>query len=1064
MHNTAYLRYPTLHGDTVYFVCDDDLWSVPVSGGYARRLTAGLGEPAYPAVSPDGQWLAFVSRDERHPEVYLMPAQGGETRRLTYTGADLRVRGWTSDGRILFSSTHGQPFFRFYQMYSISPDGGLPQLLPFGLASDLAHSPTGARVIGRNCEDPARWKRYRGGRVGTLWTAPPGSSEFQRLDQLGGNIANPCWIGDRLYFISDVEGVGNLYSCREDGSDRTRHTQHTEYYARQARSDGRRIVYQCGGDLWLFDPASGTSHKLDIQVATARAQAARKFVDPAEFLASWSIHPQGHSLALEIRGKCFSLPCWEQAPRQYGMGDGVRYRHPQWLHDGKTLIAISDETGEERLELFNTDGSRDVLDADLGRVLNLQVSPKANRLALTNHRNQLLMVDLDTRQTTTLDTSAFGRINHFAWSPDGLWLAYEFPATARTQSIKLAELATGHTRLITRPEFKDYCPAFDPEGNFLYFLSYRTFDPVYDSMYFDLNFPRGAKPYLVALRRDVPQPFEPLPHGPDEAKSDDEEEESDHPIAIELDGIEGRIAAFPVKEGIYGQIAGIKGKALWTVFPVAGSTGEGGHGEDDAQGVLECYDFAEQERKRLLDEVDGFMLSLDGSTLAYQSEDQLRVLKAGEKPDDDEDDSDDCNRKTGWIDLDRLRVSVDPRAEWRQMLREVWRLQRDQFWVADMSGIDWPAMYQRYAPLVERIGSRGEFSDLVWELQGELGTSHCYEFEGDYREPPYVSLGHLGADFFWDSDAGCYRVDRIVQGDGWKPKAGSPLAGIGVQIKLGDRLLAIGGQPLDAHTPPGARLVKQRGNKVVLTVANHDGSQPRDIVVKTLSDEVPARYRDWVEANRARVHAESGGRIGYLHIPDMGAQGFAEFHRLYHTEIEREALIVDVRFNRGGHVSPLLLEKLARKRLGYDLQRWGAPAPYPHDSPFGPMVAITNEHAGSDGDMFSHCFKLMNLGKLIGRRTWGGVIGIHPTHDLVDGTETTQPEFSFWFRDVGFSVENYGTEPQIDVDIAPQDYAAGRDPQLTAALDEARRALAADPPRIPDFGPHPILAGPTRLP
>jgi tricorn protease len=390
------------------------------------------------------------------------------------------------------------------------------------------------------------------------------------------------------------------------------------------------------------------------------------------------------------------------------------------------------------------------------------------------------------------------------------------------------------------------------------------------------------------------------------------------------------------------------------------------------------------------------------------------------------------------------------------MLREVWRLQRDQFWVADMSGVDWDAVYRRYLPLLEFVSTRSELSDLIWEMQGELGTSHAYEMGGDHRKPPQVALGFLGADLKLAADGCSYEVAHIVSGDPWDAGADSPLNAIGALVLPGERIVAVNGQSVSRERPPQALLVHQAGMKAEIALASDKGR--RNVLVSLLGDEVPVRYREWVERNRSWVHEQSNGRVGYLHLPDMQSAGFAEFHRYFGPECDRDALIVDVRYNRGGHVSQLLLEKVARQRVGYDLSRWGQPQPYPFESPAGPVIALTNEHAGSDGDIFSHCFKLMGIGKLVGMRTWGGVIGIWPRHKLADGTETTQPEFSFWFKDVGWAVENYGTDPQIEVDNAPQDAMAGRDRQLEKTLEVALQAIAHLRPALPQFGMRPNLA------
>jgi tricorn protease len=770
---------------------------------------------------------------------------------------------------------------------------------------------------------------------------------------------------------------------------------------------------------------------------------------------------------------------WEGAVIQHGDDRAARYRLATWLHDGKRLATISDATGEEALEVHQADASVEpaqLNNLDIGRAFTLVAAPKQAQIALANHRNELILVDLDAGAARVLDRSRHSRINGIAWSPDGRWLAYGFSDTQRTSIIKLCRVETGDTYPITRPVLFDGHPAFDPEGKYLYFLSFRDFDPVYDNMHFDLGFPWGVRPFLITLQADLPSPFIPVPRPLDKqdskagndqsrgehnvtAKGKDEKAE-ERPLQIDLDGIAGRIVAFPVPAARYTQIRGIKGKALFSSVPLEGALNQNWFPEHGppAKGKLEAYSFEDQNRETLVDGISGFDLAQDNKTLIYRAGQRLRVIKAGEKPNGDHNTP--PSRKSGWLNLGRIKISVEPLAEWKQMYREAWRLQRDQFWTEDMSGIDWQEVYTRYLPLLDRVATRAEFSDLLWEMQGELGTSHAYELGGDYRPEPRYPQGFLGADFAYDAETDSYRVVRIIQGDPWDETAGSPLTRPGVNVKPGDRLIAINGRKVSLEAPPAELLVHQANSEALLTFAGANGEAPRTCSVKTLRDETPARYREWVETNRQAVHAATEGRVGYVHVPDMGPRGFAEFHRGYLAEIGREGLIVDVRFNGGGHVSQLLLEKLARKRLGYDIQRWGEPSAYPTDSVMGPIVALTNEHAGSDGDIFSHSFKIMQLGPLIGKRTWGGVIGIHPRDILADGGVTTQPEFSFWFSDVGWQIENYGTDPDIDIDIRPQDYASGHDPQLDRALVEIKRLLEEQPPTLPDFGARPRLSLP----
>ncbi|MBI3927330.1 MAG: PD40 domain-containing protein [Armatimonadetes bacterium] len=1085
MKHQGYYRHPTIHRNQIVFVCEDDLWTVPASGGIARRLTANPGRISYPVLSPDGQHLAYTSRDEGHPEVYVMDADSGEPRRLTYLGGDTRTVGWSPDGEtIYYTSNAGSPFARVFRLGQVSARGGLTAPMPWGPASFISFGPRGAAVLGRHTWDPARWKRYRGGTTGQIWIDPRGRGQFRLLLQLDGNVTSPLWVGSRIYFGSDHEGVCNLYSCTTRGEDLRRHTDHHDFYLRFPSADGRRIVYQCGADLYVYDPRRQETRRVVVDFRSSRSEKLRKFVNSYTYFESYDCDPEGKTVSMIIRGRPFTFANWEQSVTQLGERDGVRYRLCRWLSDGERVICISDRLGEERLEVHPAEGGGEPAtvhqDFDIGRPLMLEASPSGNLAILTNHRYELLLGDVEANEIRLIDRSAYDRIGGACFSPDGRWVAYSLSTNRQASVLKLFQVETGDIHEITRPYFKDIAPAFDPDGRYLYFLSYRDFDPVYDNLFFDLNFPKGMRPYLVTLQKDLPSPFDPIPRPPGEepkkgkkkedGKSDEEGansgEEKDkkdeaEPIAIDVDGIAERILAFPVPEGRYGQIRGIKDMALFTSFPVQGSLSKPFPASQapPAEGTLYGWDFKKLEKKELVTKVTNFRVSANAKALIYLSGSRLRVLQAGKKPENNDVTT---GRKTGYINLNRVKVSVLPAAEWRQMYKEAWRLMRDQFWTSDMSGVHWEETYQQYLPLLDRVATRAEFSDLLWELQGELGTSHAYEFGGEYRPEPWYQMGKLGVDFEYDEEHDAYRFAHIVRGDSWNEEEDSPLNRPPARVSPGDLLLAVDGHRLGKGLLPQELLVNQGGLEVRLTILRQGEEEPFRICVKALRAETPARYREWVERNRRRVHEATGARVGYVHIPNMGPQGYAEFHRSYYSEVERDGLILDVRYNGGGHVSQLILEKLSRRRLGYDFNRWGAPLPYPQQSPGGPLVALTNELAGSDGDIFSHCFKRMELGPLIGKRTWGGVIGMWPRHRLVDGTQTTQPEFAFWFDDVGWHIENYGTDPDIEVEIAPHDWAAGRDPQLDRGIQEILRLLQ-EHPGLPEPGVRPSRARP-RLP
>ncbi len=1089
MNHAGYYRYATVAAETIAFVCEDDLWTVPRSGGSARRLTTSPGGVSFPRLSPDGAAIAFAARDEGHPEVYVMAAAGGTQRRLTFLGGEVcTVSGWSPDGRfIYFSSDSGSPFIKETVGFRVPAAGGPAEPLRLGHMRSIAQRAGGRFVIGRNNDDPARWKRYLGGTAGDLWVDRDGDGKFSRLITLRGNLVWPMWVGERIAFLSDHEGIGNIYSVLSDGSGLRRHTDETEYFARFPATDGTTIVYTAGAQIRVLDPASDALVHLEVETPSTAPQAARRFVDVADGLEHFAPSPDGTRLALVSRGRPITMPLWEEAAVAHGEGSRVRYRESEWLRDGKRFVCVSDAGGAERLEVRDALSEASLETAfgeDIGRVVELAASPTADVVAVANHRHELLLIDLEERRARVIDTSPASRIEDLAFSPDGRWLAYscavasDAGATANpdTAIIRIAKVKSGNVHDVTPLMRVDRSPAWDPEGKYLYFISNRDFNPVYDALQFDLSFPQAMRPFVLTLRGDVPSPFVPKPaplhkENKEDGEDRDERKKDDKPVRVEIDfeGIQGRLLAFPVEEAYYDRIVATKGRVLFTRFPVRGIKPEGNSWDEaDEAGMLVAYDFEQQRSAVLQQEVGEIRLGSDHRTLVYTSHERMRAIDAlGELPEDGNDEARsaaDPGRRSGWLDLGRSSVLVEPRDEWAQMYDEAWRMQREQFWDESMSGVDWDLVRRRYAALLPLVRTRTELSDLIWEMLGELGTSHAYEIGGDHRSPPQYKRGFLGADLAWNQSAGGYEILKIYRGDSWNRDVDSPLAEPGVGAREGDVVLGIGGRALDASTTPDELLVNASGRDVALTLAKgKNGKERRRVVVRALRDERMLRYRAWVEANRAYVHAQTGDGVGYLHIPDMGPWGFSEFHRGYLSEFNREALIVDVRYNRGGHVSPLLLEKLARRRVGYDVTRYGPPMPYPPESVAGPIVALTNQFAGSDGDIFSHCFKLYELGPLIGKRTWGGVIGINPYHRLVDGTITTQPEFSFWFVDVGWKVENYGTDPDYDVDIAPQDYREGRDPQMQRALELVAQLRASAHNGKPPFGTRPRLTLPTEL-
>lgn len=1059
MKREGYYRNPTVGKDRIIFCADDDLWQVPLSGGKAERLTAGTGEANDPVLSPDEKWIAFTSTHEGHGEVYLMSSEGGEARRLTFIAEGALVVGWTPQGEVIYSTTKNLPF-RTRNLYKIDPKSGVSEKIPCGPANFIDYDSQGkGSVIQRHGHGYVSWKRYRGGTAGELWLDKAGSRDFKKLVHVKGNALRPLWIEGRIYFISDHQGHGNVYSCTLEGEDLKRHTSHEDFFVRGLCYKDGTFVYTAGGDLYTFSLKDKSPRKIEVDFFSSFSQRSRKFVDPSTYLSSYTLNKSGSQLSIVTRGRPFSFANWEGPVFQYGERDGIRYKSSSWLFDQKRLLIVSDRDGEDRLEIHDLGSLKEpklLKKMNLGRILSLKTSPTQDEVVLANHRCELFHVNLKTEKIQKIDKSDFGDIKGLNWSPDGKWVAYDCPLNDRLRAIKLCEIKGFKTHVITRPLLEDFSPSFDPEGKYLYFLSKRTYAPVYDDLQFEMGFPKGTKPYLILLDNTLVSPF--IPRLKEEENKPQKKEEKKptalKSIKIDLKGIEDRFLEFPVEAGDYASIHGLPGKALYLSFPLHSILESNGE-DPSSHGSLKCYDFAALKEETLISKVGSYTLSANCQWLCYYGSKKLRVVKAGEKPQE----HDPSYRKGGWIDLNRVKVSVTPPKEWAQIFDEVWRLQKDFFWTEDMSKINWDGIYKRYHPLLSRVATRGELTDLIAEMHGELGTSHAYVFGGDFRSPPFYPIGNLGADFTYDKTQKAYKITNITKGDLWVPSKTSPLTSPGLGIQEGDYALAINGQKLDEEISPEMLLVNQAHNTISLLIKSEKG-KAKQVLVKTLGTQIPSRYRDWVEKNRAYVHEKTKGRIGYIHIPDMGIQGFSEFHRGFLAELNYEGLVVDVRYNGGGNVSPLLLEKLGRKRLGYDQTRWYGAIPYPSESPMGPMVALINEYAGSDGDIFSHSFKMLNLGPLIGKRTWGGIIGMWLRHGLVDGGSTTQPEFSFWFYDVGWAIENYGVDPDIEVEISPQDYEKGVDPQLDRGIKEVLAILKASPQLKPFSTEKPNLAAP----
>ena len=1100
--SSGYLRYPHIHGDLLVFAAEEDIWLAPADGGRAWRLSADHAQVSYPRFARDGSRIAWASWRDGNPEVYTADAEGNDAGRLTYwSDPRTRVTGWTRAGEVLAVSATGQPETYLTWAYAVPLEGSPPRRLPFGPVVDLALEETGSALLtGRMNNEPAYWKRYRGGTSGKLWIATDQDPLFTRvLADLDGQLSAPMLIGGRLFFLSDHEGTGNIYSCALDGSDRRRHTDHDGRYARNPSTDGQRIVYHVAGDIWTLDgPDAPEPRKLDITLGSPAVGRAPRLVSAKDHLGSLDTDETGQASVVEVRGTVHWLTHRDGPARALHVDPGARARLPRVLGDTGQVVWVTDGAGDDALEIASVTDEPEtetvrLAQGLLGNVLSLAASPDGATVAAAAHDGRLLAVDVTSGQVTELAASDNGAIDGLSWSPDSAWLAWSQPGIRPLTRIRMARIAgrEGGVEVevidVTDGRFTDTDPVFSLDGLYLAFISRRSFDPVYDAQTFDLSFPFGSRPYLVPLAAQTPSPFGPLPGGrpvgqdppaPDKDTSDSPERTE---VSVDAEGLPGRVVGVPVIEARYSGLRAVKGGLAWLREPVAGVLGEGSaDAEDDApRPVLERFDLGKREVTELVGELDWFDVSGDGTRLVVRDHGDLRVLPSERKED---------GGSAEWVTVDetRARFTADPAALWRHAFDEAGRLMRRDFWTPDMSGVDWDGVLGSYRPLLDRVRSADDFTDLMWEVVAELGTSHAYVGRADADGPDRgaAAVGLLGADLSRDG-SGRWVVDRVLPGESSDPRARSPLEAPGVVVRAGDELIAVDGRPVDPVRGPAPLLAGTVGKPVELLLARGgDPPEPsalggpiapdpptggnlppgpplgrtsppeprlRRVAVVPLRDERRLRYQDWVTGRRRLVRELGDGRLGYLHIPNMVGEGWADFHRDLHTEMRFDALVMDVRGNGGGHISQLVVEKLARRVIGWDQGRWIQPVSYPEDGRRGPVVTVADEFAGSDGDIVTAAIKLLALGPVVGTRTWGGVIGIEgmPGHELVDGTHMTVPRYAFSFDEYGWGVENHGVDPDVEVLITPDDWAAGRDPQLETAVRLALEALEKQAPKVP---------------
>ncbi len=1071
---TRLLRFPSTDGKRVVFSYADQLYSAPLSGGEARRLTNAPGYAIFPRFSPDGRELAFTAQYDGNTEVYLMPAEGGTPKRLTYTatlsrddlgdrmGPNNIVMAWKNHTPEVLFRSRMRSFNSFNgQLYSVGVDGDLPRQLPVPRGGFASFSPDDTKVAyNRIFREFRTWKDYRGGMADDIWILDLKTGALENITNNPAQDIIPMWAPDnRIYFLSDRDKRLNLYSYDLATKATVQHTHFTDFDIKFPSLGGGVIVFEQAGYVWSYDIKAGVAKRVPIVVKDDFVTSRGGLSSVARFVESVSASPDGKRAVVNARGNTFSVPAKDGPTRHFSTRPGVHERDAEWSPDGKLVSYISDATGENELYVRPQDGSGEPLQLTHGAdtyYFHPQWSPDSKKLLWADRLQRLSYVTLDTKAVTLVDTATAAEINQYAWSPDSLWITWARREDASLQKVWLYSLASSKKVEVTDGWYEASAPSFSDDGKFLLFASGRDFKPTMSDIELEHVYRNLERVYLVALSKDTESPFKPKSDEVEiaaepkaEAKgADAKDAKKDAPkavvVKVDLDGLRDRVIGLPIEPANYDSIHAVGDKVYYE--RAAEDDGDGEDGGSPALNTLLVYDLKAQKETEI-GKIAGYDVTSDGKKLllALGKDYAIVDLPSGKLEVKDK------------LSFSGLQITLDRHAEWAQIYDESWRQMRDFFFSPTMNGVDWPAMRAKYAALVPYAQTRYDLTYLIGELIGELHSGHTYTGGGDAPKAPRVPTGLLGAELSRDPASRAYRIDRILRGDNWEEEGRSPLTEIGVNVHEGDFILAVDGQPTPALGNLYSALVGKAGSQVTLRV----NSKPQDegartVTVVPIADESTLYYRSWVRHNTDYVSEKTGGQVGYIHIPDMGFAGLDEFAKHFYPQLRKKALIIDDRGNGGGFVSPMVVERLRRELVMWEKGRNETPVPNPTDIQLGPKVLLMDEFSASDGDIFPYRFKSDGMGKLIGKRSWGGVVGIRGTLPFVDGGFLNKPEFAPYSRDgKTWPIEGHGVDPDIVVDNDPSKEFAGTDQQLDRAIEEVLLELKAQGVTMPTPPPYP---------
>ncbi len=1074
---TKLLRFPDIHGDRVVFTYGGDLWTAAASGGAATRLTAHPGMEVFAKFSPDGKWIAFTGQHDGDEQVYVIPATGGVPRQLTFYpargplaprwGWDNHVHGWSRDGkRILFRSQRDSWALPLARLYSVSVEGGPSEALPMPRAGSGDYSPDSTQIVySPQSRDFRSEKRYGGGQANSLYIFDLKTHVTKLITEGPRPTRDPMWIGDTIYFNSDRDGHFNLYAYNIPSGKTTQMTTSKLWDARWPSTDNDgRIVYELNGELQVLDTRSRKSTAISITVPDEGLARRPSRVSAANNIESYDLSPKGERALFSARGDIFTAPIEKGPTRNLTHSSGAHDKWPAWSPDGSQIAFISDISGEEEVYLIQQDGLKPPVQVTTGgAAMRYQPAWSADgkRIAFSDKDGKLFIVTLADRKQIEIADTPRGQIRDYTWSARGNYLAFSMAATdTGFSSVYVWDATNSKVNKVTDEMFNSFNPAWDPQGNYLYFISDREFAPQISQIEFNYATNRDSYIYAMALRKDVKHPFPPESDEVTVAKTDGEKpkpaetpaaEAKPEPAAspeakpdaakapatmtIDFNGIGSRVARVPVGAENYG---GLSAKAGHLIYAVGSAFYYGR--QSDRTVPLKIFAFKDRKETVIAEDIRGYALSDDGSKVLVGQGPAYNLYDATPQGDK--------SRKI--VSIAGLAVDRVPAEEWNQIFHEVWRRYRDWFYVSNMHGYDWVALREQYKPFLQYVSHRSDLNYVIAEMISELTVQHAYVEGGDFQIPPRPRSGLPGARFELDKQSGRYRISQILGGENEVDMYRSPLTEIGVNVSVGDYVLAIDGEELKATDDPYRLLRNRADNPVSLTVNKTPTMEGSRIVsYRPITDESNLIYLNWVTNNRHQVSAATGGRVGYIHIPDMGNNGIREFIKWYYPQIRKEGLIVDVRANGGGNVSRMLIERLRRKLLALNFSRTVDEAnTYPDAVFVGPMVALLDGNSASDGDIFPAMFREAGLGPLIGKRSWGGVVGISGRGALIDGGGISVPESGFASTKGEFIIEGYGVDPDIEVDNDPKSEIEGRDPQLERGIAEIMAKLKA-PVRLP---------------